>query len=109
MYGPTRTLTALLLPVLLAACEGWSGGTGPRPEIPTLSTADWLAAVDGGSNLVRNVQGELIELGYRPGPVDGVVGPRTRAAIRAFESAEGLPASGRPTPELLVQLQAEPR
>ena len=34
---------------------------------------------------VRHVQALLSELGFDPGPIDGVLGSRTRAAVRAFE------------------------
>ena len=33
-------------------------------------------------------------LGYDPGPVDGIPGARTRAAIRAFQADAGLPVTG---------------
>jgi peptidoglycan hydrolase-like protein with peptidoglycan-binding domain len=33
--------------------------------------------------------------GFHPGPVDGVVGRRTREALRAYRTREGLPPSGR--------------
>ncbi|SNS17539.1 hypothetical protein [Antarctobacter heliothermus] len=33
---------------------------------------------------VACVQGQLVALGQEPGPVDGVSGPRTRAALRAY-------------------------
>jgi hypothetical protein len=36
----------------------------------------------------------LASLGYDTGPADGILGPRTRAAIRAFEAREGLPVTG---------------
>lgn len=55
---------------------------------------------------VRAVQQRLSELGYDPGPVDGIMGPRTRAAIRAFERDHGLPESGRMSPELASALAA---
>ena len=50
----------------------------------------------GGSvpNLeMRTAQVALLFLGYGPGRIDGIVGPRTRAAIRSFRIAAGLPAS----------------
>ena len=49
---------------------------------------------------IRAVQRALSRLGYDPGPVDGAMGPRTRAAIRAFQAASGLAADGRLTPEV---------
>lgn len=42
----------------------------------------------------RGVQGALLELGYDVGPVDGVMGPRTRAAVMAYQRAVGLTADG---------------
>ena len=43
---------------------------------------------------VEAVQRRLAELGYEPGAADGVMGPRTRSAIRALQSDRGLPVSG---------------
>jgi hypothetical protein len=47
------------------------------------------AAVD-----VRGSQQALREKGFDPGPIDGVMGPRTTAAVRDFQSKEGLMATG---------------
>lgn len=46
------------------------------------------------------MQQRLTELGYNPGPADGTLGPRTRAAIQAFQRARGLVADGAPSPAL---------
>jgi peptidoglycan hydrolase-like protein with peptidoglycan-binding domain len=32
-------------------------------------------------------------LGYAPGKIDGIIGPRTRGAIKSFRIAAGLPPS----------------
>ncbi len=37
------------------------------------------------SDRVRRVQERLLELGFDPGPVDGSYGPKTQAAVEAFE------------------------
>lgn len=42
----------------------------------------------------REIQTALVELGYEPGPVDGVWGPKTQAAVKAFQRANGLVADG---------------
>ncbi len=44
---------------------------------------------------VRRVQQRLARLGYRPGPVDGRLGTKTRMAIRQFQKDRGLPVTGR--------------
>jgi uncharacterized protein (TIGR02594 family) len=43
---------------------------------------------------VRDLQRRLRELGYNPGPVDGIFGPRTEAAVRAFQRDSKLVADG---------------
>jgi hypothetical protein len=60
----------------------------------------------GGSDQVRAAQSQLARLGFHPGPVDGVVGPRTSDAIRAFQRAQHLPETGSLTPDTLLRLRA---
>ena len=43
---------------------------------------------------VRWLQQSLESLGYDPGPIDGVMGPRTQAAIVEFQRNSGLVADG---------------
>ncbi len=43
---------------------------------------------------VRAVQQQLAAQGYYTGAVDGVDGPMTRAAVRAFQADHGLPVTG---------------
>ncbi|MDZ7713297.1 MAG: lytic murein transglycosylase [Rhodovibrio sp.] len=53
----------------------------------------------------EQLQRLLNQLGFDAGPVDGVPGSQTRAAIRAFQQANGLPADGYPSVSLLERLQ----
>jgi len=46
----------------------------------------------------------LSHLGYDPGGVDGVVGPKTRTALRQFQRSIGEVPDGYPTSQLLQQL-----
>jgi peptidoglycan hydrolase-like protein with peptidoglycan-binding domain len=50
----------------------------------------------GGSlnDLVRTIQEELIDAGVDPGEPDGRMGPQTRRAIRQFQAARDIPATG---------------
>lgn len=50
----------------------------------------------GYSESVANIQRDLAQLGYDPGPVDGLMGPRTRAAIARFEDAQGPKIADKP-------------
>jgi len=51
------------------------------------------------------VQEQLAQTGYYTGPVDGIVGPKTHAAISAFQHDNGLPVTGNIDTGLLKALQ----
>jgi localization factor PodJL len=53
------------------------------------------------------VQQELAQLGYYQGPIDGIVGPVTQAAIAAYQRDNGLPATGAIDTRLLAALGSD--
>ncbi|WP_299872733.1 lytic murein transglycosylase [uncultured Sulfitobacter sp.] len=50
------------------------------------------------------LQQRLTARGFDTGGSDGVIGPNSRAAISAYQSSLGLPATGDPSPDLLARL-----
>lgn len=58
----------------------------------------------GDSQVSVQVQAALQQQGYYQGPVDGVVGPGTRAAIAAYQQDNGLRVTGTITHGLLYNL-----
>jgi hypothetical protein len=44
---------------------------------------------------VMAAQEQLNGLGFSPGDIDGIMGPRTSAALRKYQGAAGLPITGR--------------
>lgn len=54
---------------------------------------------------VRAIQAMLNDLGYQAGAPDGLMGRKTRAAIRAYQGDEGLLQDGRPSRELRGHLE----
>ncbi len=57
---------------------------------------------------VLDLQAALNRRGFDSGTPDGLMGPATRAGLRAYQRSTGLPADGYPTPELLQDLQHAP-
>lgn len=78
--GASRCFVPRLIYAMLAvACLLWGG----------------LAAAQGEPTL-KEVQQTLNEQGFDPGPRDGIMGKRTRAALRTYQESIGLPATGDP-------------
>lgn len=55
---------------------------------------------------VKAAQQALRDKGYDPGPADGMMGPRTRAAVRDFQRQEGLTVTGRLDGDTMARLGA---
>jgi peptidoglycan hydrolase-like protein with peptidoglycan-binding domain len=52
-------------------------------------------------------QTDLQKLGFDPGTPDGVLGRKTRAALRQYQKSKSILADGFPTAALLTMLDAE--
>ena len=88
-------------------------GHPPRPPAP----GELPAEVTFGQNLigftakqeerlqVANAQAALLQLGYRVGKVDGKYGPKTKAAVKAFQKMQRLNVDGKINDKLLEQLE----
>lgn len=66
--------------------------THPPPALADLSTP-------------IGIQSALEVLGYNVGPVDGIVGTRTRAAIKDFQAKEGLKVDGIAGPKTIEAMK----
>ena len=53
------------------------------------------------AQIVSDIQRELSRRGFFDGPIDGIYGAKTDAAIRDFEHAAGVKASAQPDEALL--------
>src|ERR1051325_9282821 len=56
---------------------------------------------------IKKVQEALRDKGNDPGTIDGVIGPKTREALKSFQAANKLPATGRIDNETAKQLGVE--
>lgn len=86
-----RTLFIAVTLLVGLTTSGWAQDSQPSAEPPPAVIAD--------------VQGMLADLGYQPGPIDGICGDRTVAAIKAYQMAAGVSVSGKITQDLIRRLQ----
>jgi len=72
----------------------------PMPSSAGIPVAPELLPV-----YTASVQQELARRGYYQGPIDGRLGPETRAAIRRYQQDRGLPVTGDVTLEFVNYLR----
>ena len=76
-----------------------------RGEEALLTWPDGIAPIAEPER--KELQRLLATRGYDIGEIDGIIGPRTRAAIRDYQGKKRLPVDGFPRPELLQLLRAD--
>ena len=109
--GDARTVPGID-PALLADAS-WHGRPIQRPIPRATSVTDRSPGLTrgtgyrtpAGSQRVRDLQRRLLRLGYRPGTRDGRYGPRTQAAVAAFQRKHGLEQDGSAGSETLALLR----
>ena len=112
MRGPTSrsvlvgTSTAALLIGLTAGVVSQAASPPPQQQQAALPAAS-LPSLPLGHDDVREVQHQLIALGFDPGPVDGQVGPATTSAAQQYDQSRG--GTGRISIDsaLLARLKAD--
>lgn len=81
------------------------------PEVPAASAKIPATAQATAGPLtkdeIRELQDRLKDAGFNPGPIDGVVGSRTRGALRKYAESRAIPNAD-PTKDMLLHLRAEP-
>jgi len=82
------------------------------PPMPRTRPAPMIAKPEAvarsRADITTDIQRELSRRGLYDGPVDGVTGPKTDAAIRDFETSVKLRVSGEPTEDVLRAIQRAP-
>ena len=71
------------------------GGLGTGGALGVQGGQTRASGVTNTTMSVAEAQRRLTELGYQPGPVDGLPGGKTSRALRAFQQDRGLDISGR--------------
>ena len=94
-HGP---FAVILLPALVVSAAVLMPSTAPVFGVTVVTAAQDAAAVEAALGLDRPtrrlIQQGLHSEGFDPGTPDGLFGPRTRAAIRAWQAARDEPQTG---------------
>ena len=89
------TLYALSVTVLAQQIAGGPTVMQPAPADDAPLSRDTIV----------DLQTRLARLGFYTDETDGLLGPKTRSAVRLFQKQIGLPADGHPTPDMVARLQ----
>jgi peptidoglycan hydrolase-like protein with peptidoglycan-binding domain len=125
---PSTRLTLLAGTAAAALLIGWAVGVGAQttdmqlPPIPQAkqqpqqpqqalqsegNTASTVPAMPLGHDDVREVQNQLIALGFDPGAADGQIGPATNAAAQQYDQSRGGNGQVAIDSTLLARLKAD--
>ena len=85
---------ALAVAQLAQQVAGGGALVAPAGEAGALGTAQLQA-----------LQQALNEMGFDAGTADGLLGPRTQAALRQYQAMHDLPADGYPAPSMLAHVE----
>lgn len=95
--------------VLALALPGWAASEMKAGSAKQENAGN--TAMTKGTEEIRKVQEALKEKGDDPGAADGIMGKKTRAAIKAFQKTNGLKVTGtlddQTTEELGVQKETK--
>lgn len=71
--------------------------TVAKREMVTDGRIEWrpvLCQTNMSADVVRRIQTALKQAGHNPGPIDGVIGHETMAAVKSYQRAKGLASGG---------------
>jgi peptidoglycan hydrolase-like protein with peptidoglycan-binding domain len=110
------TMVALCSIAALPACSMFGGGDNHRQasrSYPSYASAQPANAMPQAPELTpdmtQQVQQKLQQDGLYRGPIDGVWGPGTEAAMRTYQQQHNLNASGKLDAETLASLNVGPQ
>jgi hypothetical protein len=115
----TKPLKLFAGTAVSALLIGWAAGAGaqtptdtpPPPtqqaSLPAAGTAETQPSIPLGPENVREVQNQLIALGFNPGAADGQAGPATTSAAQQYDLSRGGSGHVSIDGEFLARLKAD--
>lgn len=110
LFGPPvgQEIVAEPVPVVPATRRQTFEVVAPLPEAETTGSVNDADAVTIGNAEVTEIQRKLHAIQLYDGAIDGLYGPRTARAIKAFEKKLGMAPRGELTLEVLEAVRAAP-
>lgn len=110
VYTPPAPRTPRTTPAPAPAPSRNERSTPPSsilPSSPEIAPGSQYSAPSQSEvqQIVRKVQIALMAYGYYDGTIDGMVGPKTRAALKRFQTDFSLNVTGTVTPQVLDALK----
>jgi peptidoglycan hydrolase-like protein with peptidoglycan-binding domain/surface antigen len=101
-----RSLAIVVAILLVSGCSHPPGNTAVpvEPSSSASMPSTPSTTVRPADPEVRAAQESLAGLGYYRGPIDGIDGPKTRAAVANYQTDEGLSPDGKVSRELVARL-----
>ena len=97
-----KILSVVCLIVAMCVCVGFTTTSAPYSETPTA----YAAVIKQGNTgtQVRTIQKKLKNWGYYKGAIDGIFGSQTKEAVKYFQRKNGLAVDGVVGPKTLAAL-----
>lgn len=102
---PASLLASVAAAALLIGVTAGVGAQAADPSPPQQQAS--LPPLPLGHDDIREVQNQLIALGYNPGPVDGQIGPATTMAVQQYDASHGGNGQASVDGALLARLKAD--
>ena len=85
----------LIAAMALSSAGAFAAANETSANVTSSSSQSYTASVPNDNSQVSQIQQALNAQGYNVGAVDGQMGPKTKAALKQFQQAKGLQASGK--------------
>jgi peptidoglycan hydrolase-like protein with peptidoglycan-binding domain len=90
-----KQLAIAVAAAFVVAAPAFAAGDPRGPSAQdTMSKSSEQSAHVQSSSAVREAQQALKDKGFDTGPIDGVMGPKTSAALKEFQESQGLKTTG---------------
>jgi len=96
--APRATASQPASPAQPSASPAQPSASPAQPSAPAANPAQPTTPAVPPSAAVKTLQQQLGQLNYYEGPVDGIMGPQTTAAVKDLQRQAGLPQTGTMTP-----------